>query len=372
MLILCYQKRTDNSRLCCYRCSALYRTSPARLPVLHPALASWCASLLDCLQLRTVPPLDWHGLPSRILVRQWLQWTFVEVAQVFRSCLLQGVLALCVRAFRSDSLEWVSQFGWNRLSRGLEAHDKHDQAQDCCWGWQVALVPQTFLPSIYVVLTCLIYAGFNITRDCIRTSGGNIAALGLFVTFEVPTSENNFFQVFDRIIDKDYVLTDSIQTCLRLCRLIKLDSKLQYILELNIYRLQENNISGPYSERLAYLRRYRQKWECLDFSKAVSVPTDPTSMAYDFAEGIYSQLMQSGDVVIHQIPSALDPSFVVQRRNIFRDTNRTFGTPDTSSPKDFAVDPSQNLIIWYERISQWASFLVSLCINSINIVQGVF
>ncbi|KAF9043984.1 hypothetical protein BJ165DRAFT_177413 [Panaeolus papilionaceus] len=162
------------------------------------------------------------------------------------------------------------------------------------------------------------------------------------------------------------------QTCLRLCRLIKLDSKLQYILELNIYRLQEHNISGPYSERLAYLRRYRQKWECLDFSKAVSVPTDPTSMAYDFAEGIYSQLMQSGDVVIHQIPSALDPSFVVQRRNIFRDTNRTFGIPDTSSPKDFAVDPSQNLIIWYERISQGVLGQLTFyfhCLDNIGVVH---
>ncbi|KAI6127159.1 hypothetical protein F5141DRAFT_996817 [Pisolithus sp. B1] len=133
--------------------------------------------------------------------------------------------------------------------------------------------------------------------------------------------------------------------CHRFKDIIQASMELQYRIEL----AADGMVDGPPSsltvgERLIRLRELRRSWATLQWSSKISVPMPGPCHAYELVGGVFCKMHHSAPqpfrarhLTAAWLPSALDP----QGRTLVRE-NVGFPT------RDFAVDPSQDLIIYFK------------------------
>ncbi|KIM55698.1 hypothetical protein SCLCIDRAFT_134153 [Scleroderma citrinum Foug A] len=143
--------------------------------------------------------------------------------------------------------------------------------------------------------------------------------------------------------------TRTILRCTAVCRSIRAiidDSvELQYRIELTL----DGMIDGPPSpviigDRLARLRALRRAWATLDWSSNIVVPMPGPCHAYELVGGVFCKThhsqhhrFSSRHLTATWLPSSTDPAGrLIDREDI--------GLPT----RDFAIDPSQDLIILFK------------------------
>ncbi|KAI5999068.1 hypothetical protein EDD15DRAFT_2571644 [Pisolithus albus] len=133
--------------------------------------------------------------------------------------------------------------------------------------------------------------------------------------------------------------------CHRFKDIVQASMELQYRIEL----AADGMVDGPPSsltvrERLTRLRELRQSWATLQWSSKISVPMPGPCHAYELVGGVFCKLYHSVPHLFRDrhltaawLPSALDPQgHTLVRENVGLST------------RDFAVDPSQDLIIYFK------------------------
>lgn len=146
---------------------------------------------------------------------------------------------------------------------------------------------------------------------------------------------------------------------LKVCRSIRAiidDSvELQYRIELTL----DGMIDGPPSpvivgDRLARLRALRRAWATLDWSSNIVVPMPGPCHAYELVGGVFCKThhsqhhrFSSRHLTATWLPSSTDPAGrLIDREDI--------GLPT----RDFAIDPSQDLIILFKGYEDDAMYVV--------------
>lgn len=132
------------------------------------------------------------------------------------------------------------------------------------------------------------------------------------------------------------------QVCRELKRVIDSSAELQYHIELAL----DCMLDGPQStasvaERLEQLRNLRRAWILFEWKKEVRVPMPGFCQAYELVGGVFAKTSSSvGDhnqfsprkFISSWLPSSSDPGHTLVRADI------------GVSTRDFAIDPSQDLI----------------------------
>lgn len=116
-------------------------------------------------------------------------------------------------------------------------------------------------------------------------------------------------------------------------------ASLQYIIELAVAK----QINGPpsavsSSRRLELLKNYQSAWKNLKWSREVKIPIESGGL-WELYGGVLAQNRADGAIVFHQLPSDL--------RSIDART-WTLGPDFGMMIRDFAMDPSQDLLVLIE------------------------
>ncbi|KAI6021043.1 hypothetical protein EDC04DRAFT_3068226 [Pisolithus marmoratus] len=132
--------------------------------------------------------------------------------------------------------------------------------------------------------------------------------------------------------------------CHRFNDIIQASVELQYQIELTL----DGMIDGPPSsltvgDRLTRLRALRQSWAMLQWTSKITVPMPGPCHAYELVGGVFCKIYHSArhrfssrHFTAAWLPSVLDPQ------------SSTLVRGDVGLPtRDFAVDPSQDLIIYF-------------------------
>ncbi|KAI6154469.1 hypothetical protein EDD17DRAFT_1490102 [Pisolithus thermaeus] len=150
--------------------------------------------------------------------------------------------------------------------------------------------------------------------------------------------------------------------CHRFKDIIQASMELQYRIEL----VADGMVDGPPSsltvgERLTRLRELRRSWATLQWSSKICVPMPGPCHAYELVGGVFCKMHHSAPqpfrarhLTAAWLPSALDP----QGRTLVRE-NVGFPT------RDFAVDPSQDLIIYFKG-GEGNVFALELCVRTLS------
>jgi hypothetical protein len=121
--------------------------------------------------------------------------------------------------------------------------------------------------------------------------------------------------------------------------------ELQYIIEL----AADNMIDGPRkpgtlctAERLSLLLERRQRWRDLDWAKRVTVPIPGQCQAYELVGGSFAKAMgrngESNQLNTTSLPTRSKPASTILRDDLGVTT------------RDFAIDPSQDLLALLEMV----------------------
>ncbi|KIJ62437.1 hypothetical protein HYDPIDRAFT_30404 [Hydnomerulius pinastri MD-312] len=145
------------------------------------------------------------------------------------------------------------------------------------------------------------------------------------------------------------------QICRRFKDIIDTSVELQYHIELAL----DGMMDGPPSplstgERLSRLRSLRSSWSTLSWKSKVTVPMPGACYAYEFVGGVFCKthnIQQHPRIGSRQfsatwLPSSHDPGHTLVREDL--------GLPT----RDFAMDPSQDLIILFRGAEEIALPLV--------------
>ncbi|KAG0703415.1 hypothetical protein DFH29DRAFT_917122 [Suillus ampliporus] len=130
--------------------------------------------------------------------------------------------------------------------------------------------------------------------------------------------------------------------CHELNKVIDSSTELQYHIELALDCMLDGPPSAlTVSERLEYLRTLRRAWALFEWKKEVRVPMPGFCQAYELVGGVFAKTSSSGGIHNHSgsrslisswLPSSSDPGHTLVRNDI------------GISARDFAIDPSQDLI----------------------------
>ncbi|KAJ6541986.1 hypothetical protein DFH09DRAFT_1368224 [Mycena vulgaris] len=128
-----------------------------------------------------------------------------------------------------------------------------------------------------------------------------------------------------------------IQSCSSVCRLWKenIDSSagLQYTIELWADGMVVGDSgNSPARKKLEALYERRRAWLALNWSWITIIPIEPSSSAYDLVNGVFAQYI-IGSFTTVSLPSARDPA-----------AKTTFKGDLGMTPRDFVIDPTQDLI----------------------------
>lgn len=149
-----------------------------------------------------------------------------------------------------------------------------------------------------------------------------------------------------------------LQVCSFLRTTINETSQLQYIIELGQDGLVENNpMSMSFAERLKELRQRREAWNTLSWKKASVVPMHGLCHAYELVGGLFIKAIGGRDFLVSWLPSAVEEGHQLRREDL------------GIRARDFAIDPGQDLIIFFEEDGGCACCFVflSTCRNSNNL-----
>lgn len=139
----------------------------------------------------------------------------------------------------------------------------------------------------------------------------------------------------------------NFQVCRTLNRVIDSSAELQYHIELAL----DCMLDGPpstvtISERLEQLRTLRRAWTLFEWKKEVRVPMPGFCHAYELVGGVFAKTFSSGSIDHNQsgsrrfiscwLPSSSAPGHTLVRNDI------------GISTRDFAIDPSQDLIAFVQ------------------------
>ncbi|KAI6011043.1 hypothetical protein BKA83DRAFT_4397458 [Pisolithus microcarpus] len=124
--------------------------------------------------------------------------------------------------------------------------------------------------------------------------------------------------------------------CHRFKDIIQASMELQYRIEL----AADGMVDGPPSsltvrERLTRLRELRQSWATLQWSSKISVPMPGPCHAYELVGGVFCKMH-------HSVPHPF------RERHLTAAGHTLVRENVGLSPRDFAVDPSQDLIIYFK------------------------
>lgn len=120
-------------------------------------------------------------------------------------------------------------------------------------------------------------------------------------------------------------------------------SQLKYIIELGQDGLVENDPLGmSYAERLKKLRRRRQSWNTLSWKKNSIVPMDGLCHAYELVGGLFIKAIGGRDFLVSWLPSAVKDGYQLRREDL------------GIRARDFAIDPGQDLIVFFEEDGGYA------------------
>lgn len=109
-------------------------------------------------------------------------------------------------------------------------------------------------------------------------------------------------------------------------------------------------IDGPPSsvspaERLKVLLERRKAWSLLDWKKEVISPMEGACQAYELVGGVFAKSMIPGP--FHNL-TEIHPQFTTSWLPSSSDEGRTMQIDLDIVARDFAMDPSQDLIIFLE------------------------
>jgi hypothetical protein len=140
----------------------------------------------------------------------------------------------------------------------------------------------------------------------------------------------------------------------KVCRfwnhLIQDTLSLQYKIELGANGMQDGPAGGlPVTERMRLLKKRREAWRSLAFTKRVTVPTPGECHAYELVGGVFAKAMNpQHDITVLGNPGSRHlslvslPSSAAAPRILVRDDIGILC-------RDFGIDPTQDLIALVEQ-----------------------
>ncbi|KAJ7574311.1 hypothetical protein C8J56DRAFT_979351 [Mycena floridula] len=132
--------------------------------------------------------------------------------------------------------------------------------------------------------------------------------------------------------------------CTQVCKVLKdtieTVAELQFIIELALdgleIRLDAGNISHP--ERIKSLQRARKAWATLSSSGTHRIVLPPSCLAYELVGGVFVKVRNSEFSILSLPSPSVEQGHLVQRSM----------AQDESTIRDFAIDPTQNLLALFE------------------------
>jgi len=145
--------------------------------------------------------------------------------------------------------------------------------------------------------------------------------------------------ILQPIIDSHVIL----QVCKSFNRIIKEYTQIQYIIELGANGMEATSCSLSHAEVLQKLRDRLKAWDQLDWKRSRVIPSGDLDecCAYELLAGTFS-ISNGSDLCVNWLPSATHDGRVLRYEMV------------GLSIRDFAIDPTEDVIAFLENESGYA------------------
>lgn len=119
--------------------------------------------------------------------------------------------------------------------------------------------------------------------------------------------------------------------------------------------------TAAYADHLSKLRRLRKGWRTLNWKNKTSIPVEGSCNSYELVDGYFVKVDIHGNILVIELPSTTEDGRTVCNENL------------EMIPGDFALDPTQDVIVFLKPDDGYVSTLLStLLFADINAIKDSF